>query len=230
MTYRAALIQTSSSDDPARNLPVTEKLVREAAAGGADFIATPEVTNIISMSRARQSAVLRSEADDKTLSRLRSVAAELGVHLLIGSLALSGESPDGRFVNRSFLIGPAGEIIARYDKIHMFDAAPKAGESYRESAGYRPGEEAVLADTALGRIGLTICYDMRFPELYARLARAGQASSRYLRPSPGRQVPHIGRFFSVRGPLKPDATLLPRRNAVFIRQRRVHNGKHGAIP
>lgn len=173
MTYRAALIQTSSSDDPARNLPVTEKLVREAAAGGADFIATPEVTNIISMSRARQSAVLRSEADDKTLSRLRSVAAELRVHLLIGSLALSGESPDGRFVNRSFLIGPAGEIIARYDKIHMFDAAPKAGESYRESAGYRPGEEAVLADTALGRIGLTICYDMRFPELYARLARAG---------------------------------------------------------
>lgn len=171
--FRAALIQLSSTDDPDANLPVTEAFIREAAAGGAAFIATPEVTNVVSMSRVRQRAVLRDEADDATLARLRLVAAELGVTILIGSLALSGESVDGRFVNRSFLIGADGAIKARYDKIHMFDAVPTETERYRESAGYRPGEKAVLADSPWGPLGMTICYDMRFPELYARLARAG---------------------------------------------------------
>ncbi|WP_413788560.1 carbon-nitrogen hydrolase family protein [Paludibacillus litoralis] len=173
MMLRAALVQLSSSDEPAANLARAEALIRQAAAAGAALIATPEVTNIVSLSRARQQAALCSEAEDPTLARLRIVAAELGVRLLIGSLALSGESPDGRFVNRSFLIGPAGEIRARYDKIHMFDAAPTAKEAYRESAGYRPGEAAVMAETPWGPLGLTICYDMRFPELYLRLARAG---------------------------------------------------------
>ena len=171
--FRAALIQLSSSDDPAANLPVTETLIREAAAGGAQFIATPEVTNVVSMSRARQRAVLTDEASDATLARLRGVAEELGVHLLIGSLALSGESEDGRFVNRSFLIGPDGGIVARYDKIHMFDAVPTETERYRESSGYRPGAEARVAPTHWGPLGMSICYDMRFPELYLRLARAG---------------------------------------------------------
>lgn len=173
MMLRAALVQLSSTDDPAANLPVTEGLIREAAGRGATLIATPEVTNIVSMSRTRQSAMLRPEAEDATLARLRVVATELGVWLLIGSLALSGESPDGRFVNRSFLIGPDGAVAARYDKIHMFDAAPGAGDTYRESAGYRPGEHAVTAPTPWGRLGMTICYDMRFPELFLRLARAG---------------------------------------------------------
>lgn len=167
-----ALVQLSSTDDPAANLPVTEAYVREAAAGGAQLIATPEVTNMVSMSRARQNENLRTEAEDKTLARLRDVAADCGVYLLIGSLAVKG-APDGRFSNRSFLIGPDGAIVARYDKIHMFDAIPTADETYRESNGYRPGLAATLADTSLARIGMTICYDMRFPDLYLRLARAG---------------------------------------------------------
>lgn len=173
MILRAALVQLSSSDDPAANLPETEALIGEAADAGAALIATPEVTNIVSMNRARQRAVLRNEAEDGTLARLRETAAARRVWLLVGSLALSGESPDGRFVNRSFLLTPEGGVAARYDKIHMFDAAPSAGETYRESSGYRPGEAAVLARTPWGGLGMTICYDMRFPELYLRLARAG---------------------------------------------------------
>ncbi len=172
-TLRAALVQLSSGDDPAANLPVTAARIREAAAGGAKLIATPEVTNLVSMNRARQRALLRSESEDETLAALRALAAELDIWLLIGSLALSGESPDGRFVNRSFLVGPDGAVAAKYDKIHMFDANPATGERYRESSGYRPGERAVTAGAPFGRIGLTICYDMRFPELYLRLARAG---------------------------------------------------------
>lgn len=171
--FNVALVQLTSSDDPIGNLPITERLVRQAVANGADFVATPEVTNIVSMSRKRQREVLRSEANDPTLARLRALAAELEIWLLIGSLALSGEAVDGRFVNRSFLIASDGSIAARYDKIHMFDAAPSNGEAYRESSGYRPGANAVLASTPWGGLGVTICYDMRFPELYLRLARAG---------------------------------------------------------
>ncbi len=167
-----ALVQLSSTDDPAVNLPITEAYVREAAAGGAHLIVTPEVTNMVSMSRARQSEKLRVEAEDTTLERLKLVAADCDVWLLIGSLAVKG-APDGRFCNRSVLIGPDGKIAARYDKIHMFDAIPTADESYRESNGYRPGEKATLVKTPLARIGMTICYDMRFPDLYLRLARAG---------------------------------------------------------
>ena len=173
MPLSAALVQLGASDDPAANLPETERLVREAAARGAALVLTPEVTNCVSASRTRQREVLREEADDPTLARLREVAADCGVWLLIGSLALRSGDPDGRFVNRSFLIGPDGGIAARYDKIHMFDVEIGDGESYRESAGYRPGTRAVLADTPLGGIGLTICYDMRFPALYRRLAQAG---------------------------------------------------------
>lgn len=167
-----ALVQLSSTDDPATNLPVTEAYIREAAAGGAHLIVTPEVTNMVSMSRAQQIRKLNTEAEDKTLARLRVVAADCGVWLLIGSLAVKG-APDGRFCNRSLLIGHDGKIVARYDKIHMFDAIPTADESYRESNGYRPGSVASLAETSFARIGMTICYDMRFPDLYLRLARAG---------------------------------------------------------
>ncbi|MEM7544836.1 MAG: carbon-nitrogen hydrolase family protein [Pseudomonadota bacterium] len=173
MICPVALIQLTSSDDPLANLPLTEALIRQAAGDGASLIVTPEVTNIVSMSRAHQRRVLRSEADDPTLARLRVLSAELSTWLLIGSLALSGEKEDGRFVNRSFLIRPDGQIVARYDKIHMFDAVPVAGEAYRESSGYRPGDAAVLAGTPWGPLGMTICYDMRFPDLYLRLARSG---------------------------------------------------------
>lgn len=127
---------------------------------------------MVSMSRAQQNESLTTEADDKTFERLREVAADCGVWLLIGSLAVKG-APDGRFCNRSILLGPDGAIVARYDKIHMFDAIPTADENYRESNGYRPGSVATLAETPLARIGMTICYDMRFPDLYLRLARAG---------------------------------------------------------
>ncbi|HEU0222109.1 MAG TPA: carbon-nitrogen hydrolase family protein [Paracoccaceae bacterium] len=170
---RAGLVQITASDDPAANLPVTEAFVREAAGMGAEFVLTPETTNIVSSSRSHQAAVLREEADDPTLARLRAVAGELGIWLLIGSLALKSGEPEGRFANRSFLIGPDGDIRARYDKIHMFDVDLAGGESYRESAGYRPGDRAVLAETQWGRLGLTICYDLRFPHLYRHLAQAG---------------------------------------------------------
>lgn len=172
---RVGLVQLTASDDPLANLPETERLVREAAADGAQLVLTPEVTNIVSASRTRQSEVLREEADDPTLARLRDVAAETGIWLSLGSLALLSDDPEGRFVNRQFLIGPDGSIAARYDKIHMFDVSLDGEEVYRESKGYRPGGEAVLADTPLGCIGLTTCYDMRFPALYRRLAEAGAA-------------------------------------------------------
>ncbi len=168
---KAGLVQLNSSDDPVANLRDTEALLRAAASQDAALVLTPEVTNCVSTSRAHQRAVLRQEADDLTLARLREVAAELGIWLLIGSLAL--KTREERFANRSFLIAPDGAVRARYDKIHMFDVDLEGGESYRESAGFRPGDRAVLADTPLGRIGLTVCYDLRFPRLYRALAQAG---------------------------------------------------------
>ncbi len=170
---RAALVQLCSGDDPAANLPVTEALVREAAAGGARLAVTPECTNIVSADRARQRAVLCPEAEDPTLARLSDVAAELGIWLLVGSLCLRTDDPDGRFANRSLLIAPDGRVRARYDKIHMFDVTLDGGESYRESSAYRPGDRAVTAEVDDTRIGLSICYDLRFPALYRRLAQDG---------------------------------------------------------
>ena len=170
---RAGLVQLNVSDDPVANLAETQKLVARAAGGGADLVLTPETTNLLSTSRTHQRAVLHHEDDDPTLAALREAAAREGVWLLIGSLALLTRDADGRFANRSFLIGPDGGIAARYDKIHMFDVKVSETEVFRESAGYRPGDTAVLADTPLGRIGLTICYDLRFAYLYRRLAQAG---------------------------------------------------------
>ena len=170
---RAALLQLTASDDPAANLPVTRGMIAEAAAGGAEFVLTPEVTNCVSASRTRQREVLQPEADDITLAGLRDEAAKRGVWLLIGSLALKTEDTGGRFANRSFLVDPAGEIRARYDKIHMFDVEISETESYRESNAFRPGEQAVVTETPFGRIGLTVCYDVRFPYLYRALAKAG---------------------------------------------------------
>lgn len=170
---RAALLQLSVTDDPAKNLPVTLSLVREAVAGGAGFVLTPEVTNCLSSDRAHQRSVLRHEEEDATLAALRAEAADHGIWLLIGSLGLLTRDADGRFANRSFLIAPDGRVVARYDKIHMFDVDVSATEQYRESSGYRPGTRAVLAVTPFARIGLTICYDVRFPHLYRRLAQAG---------------------------------------------------------
>ncbi|PZQ97734.1 MAG: amidohydrolase [Cereibacter sphaeroides] len=170
---RAGLVQLCVTDDPAVNLSMTVAQVRAAAAGGANFVLTPECTNALSSNRTHQQAVFHREEDDPTLASLRDEAARAGIWLLIGSLGLKTNDPDGRFANRSFLIGPGGEIIARYDKIHMFDVNVSETEIYRESAGYRPGGKAVLADTPLGKIGMTVCYDIRFPALYRHLAQAG---------------------------------------------------------
>lgn len=170
---RAGLIQLSVNDDPTANLIVTRDIVREAVAAGAKFVLTPEVTNCISSDRDQQRRVLRSEANDESLKALREDAVRFNVWLLIGSLGLLTEDDDGRFANRSFLISPFGEIVARYDKIHMFDVNVSEAEQYRESSGYRPGSRAVLAQTPFARIGLSVCYDVRFPQLYRRLAKAG---------------------------------------------------------
>lgn len=169
-----ALLQLTSGDDPAVNLPVTLDLLKQAAAQGARLIATPEVTNILSPARGRQAQVLRREPQDETLAALRAAARDHNIWLLIGSLALLADegTDDDRFVNRSFLIDPDGGIVARYDKIHMFDVDISASESFRESAAYRPGDRAVLAEGPQP-IGMTICYDLRFPHLYRQLAQAG---------------------------------------------------------
>lgn len=173
MKTRTALVQLNASDDPAANLPVTQDFIREAARGGARFVLTPEVTNCLSSSRAQQNAVLQHQEDDLTLHGLRNTAADLNIWLLIGSLALKTNDEDGRFANRSFLIAPDGSIKAWYDKIHMFDVDVSPTETYRESDGYRPGDRAVVADTDFGRIGMTICYDVRFPYLHRTLADHG---------------------------------------------------------
>lgn len=170
---RVGLVQLSVTDDPLANLPVTVDLVRQAIAGGAEFVLTPEVTNCLSSDRAHQRAVLRHEEDDPTLAALRAEAAEAGIWLLIGSLGLLTHDADGRLANRSFLIGPDGGVRARYDKIHMFDVTVSETEKYLESSGYRPGNRAVLADTPFGQVGLSVCYDVRFPHLYRRLAQSG---------------------------------------------------------
>ncbi len=170
---RVALVQLTSSDDPAENLKVTQSLIAQAASQGASFVLTPEVTNCLSANRARQVHVLSFEQDDQTLAGLRDQARSLGIWLLIGSIAVKTGDADGRFANRSFLISPQGSIVARYDKIHMFDVQVSPTETYRESAGYRPGTRAVVADTDFGRVGMSICYDVRFPHLYRKLAQAG---------------------------------------------------------
>ncbi len=170
---RAGLVQLTVGDDPAENLPETLALIRAAVQGGAGFVLTPECTNALSSNRARQRTLFRAEDQDPTLAALRDEAARAGIWLLIGSLGVLSGDPDGRFANRSFLIGPDGAIAARYDKIHMFDVNVSDTEVYRESAGYRPGHRAVLAETPFARIGMTVCYDVRFPHLYRHLAKAG---------------------------------------------------------
>ena len=170
---RAGLVQLTVGDDPAANLAVTQSYIAAAVAGGAGFVLTPECTNLLSSSRTHQRAVMRHEDQDETLAVLRDQAAKAGLWLLIGSLGVLTHDADGRFANRSFLISPTGDIAARYDKIHMFDVNVSETEVYRESAGYRPGTKAVLAETPFAKIGMTVCYDVRFPHLYRRLAQAG---------------------------------------------------------
>lgn len=169
--FRVGLIQMRSGRSPEVNVAAAAALIREAKAAGAHYVQTPEMTNIMELKRDRLFAAIGSEEDDRSLAAFRTLARELSLMVHVGSLALKVSAE--RAVNRSFLIGPDGEIAARYDKIHMFDVDLANGESYRESRTYRPGELAVLADLPWGRLGLTVCYDLRFPDLYRALAVAG---------------------------------------------------------
>jgi predicted amidohydrolase len=170
-TFRVGLIQTRAGEQPAANLEIVVKLIGEAKAGGASYVQTPEMTNIMVASRDKLLAAIVPEENDVSLATFRELARKLGIYLHIGSLAVKATTD--KAANRSFLINPQGEIAARYDKIHMFDVDLANGESYRESRSYRPGEQAALHDLPWGRLGLTICYDLRFPSLYRALGEAG---------------------------------------------------------
>ena len=169
--FTAALVTMRSALLPETSLAQGIALIREAKKQGADYVLTPEVSNIMQENRKALFELLATEEEDKSLKAYRELAKELNIHLHIGSLALRA-TPE-RAVNRSFLIGPDGNVLATYDKIHMFDIDLPDGESYCESANYQAGETAVISDLPWGRIGLTICYDVRFPALYRALAESG---------------------------------------------------------
>jgi predicted amidohydrolase len=173
LTFTAAMVQMRTGLLPEPSLEQAIGLIREAARQGADYVQTPEVSNMMQQSRKALFEHLATEQDDRSLKTYRALASELKIHLHVGSLALR-VSPE-KAVNRSFLIGPDGTLMASYDKIHMFDIDLPGGESYRESANYQPGETAVITDLPWGRLGLTICYDVRFPALYRALAESGAA-------------------------------------------------------
>ncbi|MGJ4926488.1 carbon-nitrogen hydrolase family protein [Bradyrhizobium sp. HKCCYLS2038] len=170
-SFTAAMVQMRTSLLPEPSLEQGTRLIREAVAQGAQYVQTPEVSNMMQLNRTALFAQLKSEEDDPSLKAYRALAKELNIHLHIGSLALRFSAE--KAVNRSFLIGPDGNVLASYDKIHMFDIDLPGGESYRESANYQPGETAVISDLPWGRLGLTICYDVRFPALYRALAESG---------------------------------------------------------
>ncbi|MEQ1784109.1 MAG: carbon-nitrogen hydrolase family protein [Hyphomonadaceae bacterium] len=168
---RVACVQMRSGTDVAENIAAAVALIRQAAAEGARLIATPEMTTLLDRKPGASWEKSTSEAADPGLAAFRALAAELGVTLLIGSLAI--RAAEGKCANRSFLIGPDGAVIAKYDKIHMFDVQLNAGNIYRESDSYAAGAAAVVADLPAGRLGMTVCYDVRFPDLFRQLAVAG---------------------------------------------------------
>ena len=173
-TLDIALIQTRTPATAAAGLAHVEPLIRQAAAGGAQLILTPEGTNFLEQRRALRDAALSDEGADPAVLGLKALAAELDVWLLVGSaIVRSGVADDPRAANRSLMIDPSGAVTARYDKLHVFDVDLPNGETYRESASVRPGEAAVVAAAPWGGLGLTICYDLRFPHLHRALAQAG---------------------------------------------------------
>jgi len=169
--FKVGLIAMRSGPEPQANLNAVLAAIDQAKRAGADYVQTPEMTNVMDSKRDRLFANIVADENDPTLATLREVARKLAIYVHIGSLAIKA-SPE-KAVNRSFLIDRKGDIVARYDKIHMFDVNLAGGESYRESNTYRAGELAVVADLPWGRLGLTVCYDLRFPALYRALAEAG---------------------------------------------------------
>jgi len=170
-SFRAALVQLCSGRDVERNLVDATALIREAVGQGAQYVQTPEITTLMEMERGRLFAAVRPEEGNPAVARFAALAQELGIWLHVGSMAvLLG---NGKIANRSLLFGPDGAIQARFDKLHMFDVELPGGESYHESRSYQAGSAGVLADLPWGSLGLTVCYDLRFPHLYRALAKAG---------------------------------------------------------
>lgn len=171
MTVTIAALQMCSGTDPVRNVETMRRLVREAAAKGAIYVQTPEMTGALQRDRAGLKAILKSEADDLVVAAAAELAVELGIHVHVGSTAIA--LADGKVANRGFLFGPDGAKICSYDKIHMFDVDLDNGESWRESAVYSPGAVARMAGLPFAKLGFAICYDVRFPELFKTQAQAG---------------------------------------------------------
>lgn len=169
MTTRVALLQMTASIDPAVNAAVLVDAVGDAAKGGAAMLFTPEMSGLIDRDRQRAATHIVPEADNPVLAAVRSAARDAGIWVALGSLAVRRE--DGKWANRSLLVSPEGTVAARYDKIHMFDVALDSGEAWRESAAYTPGEQVVSAQTPIGKLGLAVCYDVRFPALFEQLGR-----------------------------------------------------------
>ena len=166
---RIAILQMTSGIDPAANAETLVRAIERAGEGGAAMLFTPEMSGLLDRDRKRAAASIRPEGEDVVLVAVREAAARAGLWVALGSLAVERE--DGRWANRSFLIDGSGGVAARYDKIHMFDVALASGESWRESAAYAPGEAVVTAETPVGKLGLTICYDVRFPALFEELGK-----------------------------------------------------------
>jgi predicted amidohydrolase len=175
--FTVACVQFTAGPDPEPNIATVSELIRRARDAGADFITTPEASNFIESGNKRREKA-RREADDPFLAAMRALARETGAWILVGSLVIDpagepGAGDETRLANRSFLLDAEGGIVAKYDKIHLFDIDLPNGESIRESNAYRPGDRAVIADTPWGKLGMTVCYDVRFPHLYRMLAQAG---------------------------------------------------------
>lgn len=168
---KLSVVQMCSGVDPQRNADVMERLVREAAAQGAIYVQTPEMTGALQRDRAALKAVLRDEDSDVIIQRARALASELGIYVHVGSTAIA--RPEGKMANRGFLAAPDGSKVCTYDKIHMFDVDLDNGESWRESAAYEAGCEARVVDLPFGKLGFAICYDVRFPHLFRAEALAG---------------------------------------------------------
>ncbi|MHB9879473.1 carbon-nitrogen hydrolase family protein [Pacificimonas sp. ICDLI1SI03] len=169
---RLGLVQTNSGIDPLANAEMLKDGVAKLAAEGAEIVFTPEMSGLLDRNRARAEQVIRTEDDDIVLAAMQDAARQHGVWITLGSLAIR-TPPHERLSNRSFLIDPRGEIVSRYDKIHLFDVDLGGGDKWQESSAYRPGTDAVVAQTPAGRLGLSICYDIRFPRLYDALSEAG---------------------------------------------------------
>jgi len=168
---RIALLQMTTGIDPAANARTLTGAIADAAKGGAAMLFTPEMSGLLDSNRTRAAGSLHTEADDPVLAAVRGAAQEQGIWVHLGSLAVRGD--DGKLANRAYVIDPEGRIRARYDKLHLFDVDLPTGESWRESASYTPGRGAVVVDTPVGQLGLAICYDMRFPDLFRALSDAG---------------------------------------------------------